>query len=328
MYASVDQEFDSATQRVALVDHSMFGQLRARGKDALDLLHRLSTNDLQNLATGDVARTVLTTDKGRIVDLITAMRGDRDLRLILSPGNEERVIGWIGKYTINEDVSMESITPSDALLTLLGPHAASLADAFTGTALRPNTSMTVERPYGQVRVASVSSPREHSVRFLAGNTSAAHLWTELTSMGREWGLTRMGFLAYEAYRISRAIPALGGELSEEFNPLEVGLQDAVSFTKGCYVGQEVIARLDTYQKVRRRLVNLILSAAPEQHATVTLGPEAIGRVTSSLATPVHNRYIALALVSARDVREGERISLAGEKGSIDGIVISTPVLFQ
>ena len=87
--------------------------------------------------------------------------------------------------------------------------------------------------------------------------SATQIWQQLSHESEKHDIPRIGRAAYDAFRISRGIPAFGAEISNAFNPYEAGLAHAISFTKGCYIGQEVIARLDTYEKVQRELVGLM-----------------------------------------------------------------------
>ncbi len=121
--------------------------------------------------------------------------------------------------------------------------------------------MSVEANFAEAPIAAgyVETPRVQMAHVLVQNAEAESVWTELTKRAEELGVPRMGFAAYETFRIARGIPDIGRELTNDFNPFEVGLRDAISMTKGCYIGQEVIARLDTYQKVKRKLVGILFA---------------------------------------------------------------------
>jgi folate-binding protein YgfZ len=138
-------------------------------------------------------------------------------------------------------------------------------------------------------------------------------------------LPPVGPEAVEAWRILRGLPSAGHELTEEHNPLEAGLWDSVNFDKGCYVGQEVVARLRTYDKVSRAIVGLELPAAgelPEPGAKLLDGDRAVGELTSAAALPGTERRIGLAYVKKRDLRE------AMELGVGDGVATVVELPFS
>ncbi|HEX7573278.1 MAG TPA: tRNA-modifying protein YgfZ, partial [Bacteroidota bacterium] len=128
--------------------------------------------------------------------------------------------------------------------------------------------------------------------------------------GARW----IGRKAYEGFRIDRGIPAAPGELNDAFNPFECGLRDSISFTKGCYIGQEVIARLDTYGKIRRHLTRVASPArlpGPLPLLMLKNGAEA-GTLTSMTEIPFGGKYLGLAVVR-NDLAPGDTLA-AGATG--------------
>ena len=127
------REYTAAREAAALLDRSAFGRLRITGADALDLLNRLSTNKLVDLQPGHGAGTVLTTNKGRVLDLLVVANLGEELLVITSPGTQERVVEWIDLYTFGEDIAVEDATQSASLLSVVGPQAANaLGEAVAG----------------------------------------------------------------------------------------------------------------------------------------------------------------------------------------------------
>src|SRR5512140_3774940 len=135
VYTSIDQEFQAATTGAALLDHSLYGRLELSGADGLDLLHRLSTNDLLTMRPGQVVPTVLTTDKGRVVDYVKVAKRSPAPLLVVSPNNEEVVTHWIDRYCITEDVHLHCITNDTSMFTFMGPRSQAVASALLGTEL-------------------------------------------------------------------------------------------------------------------------------------------------------------------------------------------------
>ena len=214
------------------VDFSDHGVLRMMGNDAVDLLQRISTNDFRDFKEGSAVQTVLLSDKGRLVDSVVILHRNDHLMVITSRGANENVVKWIEKFIIMEDVTLTDETGRHFLFlhcnaTPASHHAAS------------NSS---EHFVFNVKFFDVDS-------FFYGGSTAAAIRGQLGKAS----LLQVGNAAYEIFRIRHGIPAYGREIVAEFNPLELGLTRQVSTTKGCYIGQEVIARLDTYKKVQRKL---------------------------------------------------------------------------
>ena len=280
------EEYEALTRGVGVVDRSDVGRLVVSGEDAVDLLERLSTNALTELAVGEGAATVLTTNKGRILDLLLVLRREADLLVLTGPGNQGRVSEWVDFYTFVEDVSVEDLTSTTAMLGVVGPGAAAVVEAVTGVAAaelalyesRAGTVGGVEALV--VRGDPVGEPGYHVVVAADARQVAldALLSVDAVQVGAE---------ALDLVRIERGVPAFGHELSEDFNPLEAGLIDIISFTKGCYVGQEVVARLNTYDKVQKRLMRMRWSAGagPGPGAKLVLDGRQVGVVTSAAVSP-------------------------------------------
>jgi folate-binding protein YgfZ len=250
---SLDQ-YKALTEGVAVVERPGVGRLRLDGKDTLDLLDRLSTNDLTGLAPGSSVSTVLTTNKGRVIDLLTVYMLDDHLEALCSRDAVARVMEWIDFYTFDEDVTVADLTNTTAITGLAGPDAAELVGKLAGDAAADLPPYgVIEAQIGGVAVTIVPTnflgAGTFDVVAPAGDGDAlrAALGAVAQVVGPE---------ALEAARIERGVPAFGSELNEDHNPLEAGLMDSISFNKGCYVGQEVVARLNTYDKVQRRLAVL------------------------------------------------------------------------
>ena len=307
-------EYEALTRGVGIVDRSDVGRLVFCGEDAVDLVERLSTNALTELEAGEGAATVLTTNKGRIFDLLLVLRRDGDLLVLTGPGNQGRVAEWVDFYTFVEDVSVEDVTGATAMLGVIGPGAPSVVEAATGVAA-PELA-----PY-ELRVGTVGGAEALVVRtdpigepgydVVVAADDRREALDALLSADATLAPVEVGREALDALRIERGVPAFGRELTEAFNPLEAGLIDIISFTKGCYVGQEVVARLNTYDKVQKRLMRMRwgYGSGPEPGAKLVLDGKQVGVVTSAAASPagggVGIGYVRLAHASAGVVLAGE-----------------------
>ena len=293
------------------------GRLRCTGEDALDLLNRLSTNALVDLPAGSGAHTVLTSNKGRIVDVIFVLRRADHLLLLTGAGNEARVAEWIDFYTIIEDTEVEDVTAKTAAVSLMGPGAHGLLASLAG----PDTAPARNEDAAEVVVDGVQAT---AIRRDMGAIPAFDLIAPdadgpaLQDAVTEAGACPVGRDAVELARIDQGIPAFGAELNETYNPLEAGLQHMVSYTKGCYIGQEVIARLTTYDKVQKRLVRLAWrpDADVDAGARLMLDGRQAGVVTSAIRDPHTGNGIGLGYARKTLTGAGTRLTSA-DGSSVD-----------
>ena len=323
--SGLEAEYRAAHESAVLADRSDLGSLRVEGKDAADLVHRLTTNAVARLQEGEGAPTVFTTNKGRIVDLVTAHRIAGGLDLFCSAGRSSVLREWIERYTFREDVKVVDRSGTCAILGVHGPGAeACLAAAWPGP--------LPASPYG----AAAASIEAHDVllartfplggcglllRVPAPAARAIRALLLSRSAGR---LVPAGPECLEILRIEAGLGAADRELSEQHNPWEARLGDAIALDKGCYVGQEVIARLNTYKKVAHLLVRLSARAIapPAPGSVIRIGGEDSGEVTSSAALPDGSgRVLVLGYVrdenaaaGAAEIRTGEEVLPATLEG--------------
>ena len=312
-------QFRAATETAALYDSSHVGRLKATGADALDLLNRMSTNAVIDLQPGQGAPTILTTDRGRILDILAVVNLGDYVLLLTSPGRQQAVIEWLDKYTIMEDLEITDVTAETAMLTVMGPGAArAVADAaglpvadlppyhFARVEAAGHSAVVINRPQGTLPGFDVmTSP--------AGMGAVAECLTAA-------GVVPIDAAVYDSARIAAAVPEYGREMGDAYNPLEAGLIGGIDFDKGCYIGQEVIARLDTYQKVQKRLVTLRLPVGGPADVNEVAGMSLrcdgrdVGTVTSAAVNPATGEVAGLGYVRSAHAVVGTRLEL----GETDG----------
>ena len=252
-FGDVQAECAALVNGVGITDLSHTTRVMHTGPDALDLLNRLTTNDLGGLDAGEVVATVLTSEIGRVIDLFQVVRLKPDRLMLISDSfDPEPLVENIDKYTILEDAVLEDVSSQTARIGIRGPEARVVAGAVAGTDISPVYSGGVQPVpgLGEGAILLKGNPLVRDGYDLVVSVDAAgQVWEAAVNAGA----VPVGHFALEHARIKGGVPAPGAELNDRVNPLEAGLEEFVSFTKGCYVGQEVIARLDTYDKVQRRL---------------------------------------------------------------------------
>ena len=309
-FGNAESELEALSQGIGLLDASHIGRIEATGPDVLDLLNRISTNEVENLAPGTGAHTVLTTDKGRIIDLIWVYNTGDGFLLLTSPQTSPRVIEWIDKYTIIEDIELDDVTHSTGMASLIGPQVPDfLAKALPGNAIEPHSIASVALGSASVQVARRTLGQLPRADVIFQAEDAATVWDRLLSLGA----VPAGQTAYHAARVQAGAPEGGVDMSESYNPLETGLWGSISFTKGCYIGQEVIARLDTYQKVQKNFVSLrfLPGSGCDAGAKLMANDRQVGLVTSLVPLADGNGAVGLGYVRPELAEPGTKVSLEG-----------------
>lgn len=336
VYENIKREYLSAKGTVAVMDRSNTGRLRVTGSKRLDLLNRLTTNDLRNIAPGQGVQTCLLTDKGRIIDDLRLYARDAFFLLVTSPGNQGRVKETIEKLRFRDDVGLEDVTPTAAMISLFGPQSAHLIEALSHTGslgdLPLHHSLEVSVDGWRFLAARTAGIGGLGFNLIADVETAPHLWRALLARGDPYGVSPLGEEAWEMLRIEAGLPRFGREITEEHNPLEVGLDSAINWTKGCYVGQEVVARLDSRHKISRVLVGLWLEPGPVPEAgSPIVTPEGagekrleIGRLTSVAPSLDLRRVIGLGYVRTEHSAPGTPLVVVSPEDRVRAEVAALP----
>ena len=310
---STELEYAAIRRGAALFDESWRGTIEVTGADRIDLLNRLVTQDLRPIKEGGVARAFLTNRKGRIdADLVIAETGTRTL-LDLVVHDAATVASIIEKFVFAETATVRDVTASLHALSLHGPRATEVLQALGLEAPAP-CAVTCSALLGGTTVIALPSLGElgYSIRVPYG--SAGALWNAL----REQSSVRCaGWHAYNIARVENGEPMFRIDFGPTNLPHETGvLPSRVSFTKGCYPGQEVVARMQHLGKPKQMLVGLRVQgdALPMGDAMVfsrnddgTTG-EHVGAVTSSSVAPMLSAAsVAFAMLRSAQTTEGTEV---------------------
>lgn len=315
------------TSGAGLLDRSDVGRLSFTGDDTLDLLNRLSTNDLLALRLRQATHTVLTSPKGRIIDILYVLRSAHGVLVHTAPETRQKVMEWIEFYTFGEDVNVRDVTDDEAMLSVTGLRVVDVLEGVLGggaASLAPDECKSVRMFDVDVTILRSDFLGRLGYDLIVPLDAKTIVWNGLLETDPTGYLRPVGEKAFEAVRVERGLPTYGQELSEDYNPLEAGLLHYVSFTKGCYVGQEVITRLNTYKKVQKRLVGLLLNGLAPLGAKLLLDGEQVGLVTSIAMSPEGSRYIGLAYVKKSLSVEGALLRVEWEEGYVTTRVHELP----
>ena len=326
-YGDAAAEAIAAFESPAVADQSARAIVTVTGDEAVEFVNRMCTNDIKSVNESTSVTAALTTAKGRIVDHLQVWQRDSNtLGLLGSAGMGANIHEWLQKYIVmetcelaersaQEDCLLAFGSGIDAVVNKLfgacpaagGEHPARVAGSFE--------SQTVD-------LLATNAPGSHGVQIIAPASLSGAIFNALRSAG----LRAVGDEAYEKARIEAGLPVLGRELGDHCNPLEAGLKQSVSFTKGCYIGQEVVARLNSYSKVRRHLSGIWFP--PETDPTglneVFLDLLRVGQVTSAVQSPRLGATVALAFLKSGYEKVGGELEAMVHGERVSGTVKELP----
>jgi len=315
-YSTLEEEIDTLYNGAALRNISHQGIIELKGADALDLIHRIATNSVKDVSKEGVKRTIFTSEKGRIIGLTTLMNFENYQLLVCDRASKMKVMSWIRKYVISDDVEVNDANVKYNLLELSGPQSESFATLVCGSVvgeMQTNTFKIIHTENILFFLIKMTGERgKNKFWFLADFENSKRLINYMNENKGVFNFSMVGEAAYNIYRVEQAIPIVPNEINDDHNPLEAGLKDLIDFNKGCYIGQEVIARLDTYQKVQTHLVGLKFSDSVEMnngHFTLVENGNEVGKVTSIVYSPKLNKNIGLAYVKSSHSSQGTQFIL-------------------
>jgi folate-binding protein YgfZ len=290
-----DDEYCALVATCGLVDLSDWTQIEIGGKDRATFLHNLCSNEIRKLAVGSGCEAFFLNAKGHTLGHGFLFAGDSFHLLFGAPGPAEKLIAHLERYVIREDVQLQDRTSAGSQLLMAGPNsrawlARMLGVEPPGPVLAGFDSRLEGRPV-QVRRVEITGPEG----FLIGCSIEDRplVWRAILTRGAR----PCGLEALEMARIEYGFPLYGRDITEQNLPQEVDRdQRAISFVKGCYIGQETVARIDALGHVNRRLVGLKFSglSPPEAGTRLTAGGQAVGEVTSAAMSPCLAAPLALA----------------------------------
>ncbi len=313
-YGDLAAEFESVSGSAILLDRSHEGRILLSGRDRLNLVNRMSTNDVAALAENNGCATIFTNANARILFRVVCLNRPEGLLLISEAGQGGALAEFLRRNIFFGDkAALRESAGETAQFAIHGPSAhavvASLAPAAADLALMG--CIELEAAGCRLTLARRKPLCGEHWLFICPAEQAAAVHSLLLREGSASGLIPAGSLTYNALRIRSGRPA-GLELSSNYIPLEVGLWDEVSFSKGCYTGQEIIARMESRRRLAKTIVKLNLSELVAAPAQIFADGRAVGRLTSSVAAPDGQIY-ALAVVRLNQARAGASLSIGEQE---------------
>jgi glycine cleavage system T protein len=322
-------EYHAVRHGVGLFDLTYRGLVRVTGGDRQRFLHAMVSNDIASLQPGQGCYATFLTYKGKLVaDFAVYVDSDAYL-LDLEPHVVRPFIEAIEQFVISEDVTFHDESALWGLLSLQGPRSAdllALALQQEIPALSTYAHTSCHYAGHQIRLIRRSHTGEPGYQLLTPLEVLPDLWQVLWQHREACDARAAGLDTLEVLRIEAGIPLYGRDMTDETLLVEANLDEAISHTKGCYIGQEVIARIEARGHVNRKLVGLFLSGAslPERGAKIVSPQREVGWITSAAYSPARKHNVALGYVRREAWTPGTQLQVQTSETTIPATVVALP----
>jgi len=330
LFKDFASECEAVRKSVGLLDLSSRGKIEVTGKDRISFLHNLLTNDLKALGLGEGSYAALLNAQGQILADMSVYVFANSVLLEMEAGLEKKVLERFEKLHVTEDVECRDVTGEWILLAVQGPKSEALVDALI------QGPVMVTEEFRHIHCSILDTPAtlvrrsvtgEKGFHFFIPSQKGEPIVKRILEVGRLYGIKPVGSNAYEILRIEAGIPRYGIDMDETVMLPETGLETiAASETKGCYPGQEVVARIKTYGGLNRKLSGLTFEkgSLPKTGDKVLRGREEIGFVTSACHSPTLGLGIALGYLKKGCFDSQEAATINSAPHPIEAKIIPLP----
>jgi folate-binding protein YgfZ len=323
-FEGVEKEWRAAREGCAVFDGGLRALTAATGEDRIAFLQGMLSNDVKALEAGKGIDALVLTQQGRIVTQVRVYAEAERIVLDSPAWHAELLRESLERYLVADDVELVPLSGEPPLLGLEGPFAAAILSEVLGDTQLPGEALAHvrsayrARPLRIVRVSEVNGDGF----LLCGDPAMA---ASLFDACREAGALPMGLRALDVLRVEGGVPWPGVDTDESVLAMELPLEHAISCSKGCYLGQEVVERVSARGHVNRKLTGLVIEdeRVPAARASVRAGEAEAGHVTSAVRSPAFGA-IALAIVHRRYLEPGTRVEVEIDGGLAGARVASLP----
>lgn len=324
------REYRAIRQQASLIDWSTKGLIEVRGADRVGFLHNMLTHDIKALTPGSGCHAALVTPTAKLLAEAFVL-ADADAHwMLIDRSRAEIVRTTLEHYLISEDVTLQDRMGQHAVLALQGPRSLAVFEQVLHRPLppqKPFDHVEVMLDEVPIRLIHASITGELGVILVVIAEQAAWFWQKLMESGMPAGLLPVGWEAMNVARIEAGIPWYGVDMDQMNLLPETGLEErAVNYTKGCYVGQEIIARLQTYGSLSQKLMGLACegSLAPDANEAILKDGQPVGKITSACVSPALSKPIAMGYVKRPFYEPGTRLEILHEGHRLLATVVKLP----
>jgi glycine cleavage system T protein len=328
-YTDPREEHAGVRSAVGLVDLSFYGAIKIGGKEAIQFLNGLITNDVKTLGLGKGMRAAFLTGHGKVRALCRILGLGDEFLIINDPQTHDKVYKYVFPFTFAGDFKAEDVSDGYRVLSVQGPNS---LQVMKEVCFEPLPTMEANDwvqtiVAGQhVTVVKISRTGEAGYDVMVPAEGLADVWDFLLMKGGFHSIVPFGLRALDTLRIEAGIPVYGSDADENNMMLELGMADAVSYTKGCYTGQEAVAMATYRGHVSKKLSGMLVEGevVPDRGAKITGGGKDLGVVTSAIASGTLGCVIAMGYIRYGFFEPGKSVQIEASEGSLNAAVTDLP----
>jgi len=321
-------EYHAVREHAGLLDLSWRAQVRVTGEDRGSFLQGMLSNDIKALHPGEGCAAALLTEQGRLVADLRVYALETSFLLDVDVRVQDRMLETLSRFLVADDVYLEDLRAQWMTLALQGPLAAQILHTCGVIPPGPWEFRHDEAKIADVvvRVIKVSDTGEDGYELLVPQSHAESVWCTLLQAGASVGLLPVGLTALNILRVEAGIPWYGIDMDQGRLVLEVGMEHAISFTKGCYLGQEVVERATARGHINRKLSGLRIQGdmLPASGEKLYHGTQEVGWITSAVVSPRFGHPIALGYVRREYLTPGTQLRIDRQGKPMIAEVVALP----
>ena len=328
-YSEVSEEHLAVRANAGLIDLSYCGLIKVGGGEAVQFLNGLVSNDVKGLVEGKGMRAAFLTGHGKVRALCRVLNLGQEFLVINDPQTHDKVLKYVFPFSYAGDFKVADVSEEYRLLSVQGPKSHLIMKEIC---FEP-VPLLAEHDWFQTLIAGhralvtcASHTGEAGFDIFVPDSALTDVWDFILLKGGFHSLVPFGLQALDSLRIEAAVPVYGVDVDETNMLLETGLEDAVSFQKGCYTGQEAVAMATYRGHVSKKLSGVAIDneTVPTQGAVVKKDGKEIGFITSALRSLAVGSVIALAYLKYGFFQEGNTLEIESESGILPAIVVKLP----
>ena len=332
-FTNPDQEHHAVRQGAGLLDLSHRGRLRLTGSDRAAYLHRIISNDVEGLAVGRGNYATILTNRGKIIADMKVFVFEDAVGIETSAETTSTLYQELDKYLIADDVNIEDLSDSTGVIGVHGPKSTELLWEVYGLDvehLSDYHNIFHETDGRRIICARVNETGEIGYNLCTASESIGWLWDTILAKGRAFGVAPVGLTALNSLRIEAGIPRYGAELGDSIFPGEAELEDAISYEKGCYIGQEIVARMKYRGHPNRLLRGFKITddTLPQSGDLLYDADTEIGWITSAVVSPTLGIPIAMGYVRTAFTDEDSEVDVETVSGRVKAKVQLLPFYWR
>lgn len=313
-YGDKNSEYKAVRDNIGIIDLSSRGKLKLSGKDHLKFLQGMLSNDVIKLEESKGVYATILTVKGRMISDMKVYKNTESVLFDLEPGLNQKVAELLTKFRLSYKALIEDLTETVGLISIQGPNSKRLLEKVLDEdipEMGQYASLKKVVRETELTIVTVNRTGEEGFDLYIENSELESIWEDLMLKGKEFNIKPVGYEVLNTLRIEAGIPIYDIDMDDTNIPIEAGIWNALDFEKGCYVGQEVVARIKWRGHVNWHLMGFKCEGGnlPDAGDEIFNGERKIGRITSSTLSPELNHPICLGYIRREFKDSGTAVSI-------------------